>query len=174
MKNKKGQLDNPIVAFVIVAIFLILMAPIMLKIFLNINSGVGNSLGNITGGGDLARANFQAVTGTLITFWDKVIIAAFALSVIILFVSAFMIDAHPFFIILYIILNMFLIIFAPNFLGAVDNIYDSAQFAAEVNYLPFLNTLRTNFVPILVGIILITGIIIYGKLAFTNRGNNRR
>jgi len=175
IKDKRGQLDNPILAFAVIAIMLLVFAPIALKIFLNINTSFGNSLGNVSSGGNLAKTNFQAVTIPLITWWDKVVISAFVLSIILLFVSAFLIDAHPFFIVLYILLNAFLIIFTPNILQAVDNIYDSANFATEVAQLTFLDSLRNNFIPFLVGIIIVTGIIIYGKLAFFGggRANNR-
>lgn len=101
LKNKKGQLENPIIAFTILVIGLIMFAPIALKIFVNVHSSVGNSLGNVSAGGVTAKANFQEVTGTLVTFWDKVVVAAFFLSIIILFVSAFLIDAHPFFVVIY-------------------------------------------------------------------------
>ena len=175
IKNKKGQIDNPIILFVIIVAGLLIFAPIMLKMFLNINTSFGNSLGNLSGPqGVIAKANFGAVMTPLISFWDKVIVAAFILSVLLLFVSAFLIDAHPFFVILYIFINFILILFIPTIVKAIDHIYDSINFAAEVNQLPFLDWLRTNFTIFIVGIMIITGIIIYGKLAFFGRSNNRR
>lgn len=176
LKNKRAQIDNPLIAFAIIVIALIIFAPIALKIFLNVHTSMGNSLGNVTGGGgDLARQNLQKVTGTLVTFWDKVIVAAFFLAIILLFVSAFLVDAHPFFIVLYIFLNFMLILFAPSVLQSVDTIYDSAAFATEITYLTFLDSLRNNFVPFLVGMMVIAGIITYGKLAFfRGRSNNRK
>lgn len=175
--NKKGQFENPIIIFAVLVIGLLMFAPIALKIFISVDDSVGNALGNVSSGGDVARANFDKVSGTLVTFWDKIIVAAFFLAVIMLFVSAFMIDAHPFFIVLYIFLNFMLVIFTPDILQSVDAIYDSANFATEVTQLGFLDSLRNNFVPFLVGIMVITGIIIYGKLAFGNgggRASNRR
>lgn len=175
LKNKKGQIiDNPIIAVFVLIFILLLLSPIMLKIFLSVHTNIGNSLGNVTGGGEIAKANFQKVTGTLITFWDKVILFAFILAVIILFVSAFLIDAHPFFVFLYIIINFLLIIFIPDMKTALDNIYDSPTFTTEIIYLTFVDALRTYLVPIIIGLMVITGIIIYGKLAFTSRSNNRR
>jgi hypothetical protein len=172
--NKKGQLDYPIITFAILVIALMIFAPITLKIFRSFSSSFSSSLGNVSGGGVIAAANFEQVTTTLITFWDKVIIAAFILAVLLLFVSAFLIDAHPFFIIIYILFSFMLVLFAPNIITAVDHIYDNAAFAQEVSLLPFLDTLRNNFAVFLVGIIVITGIIIYGKLAFFGRSNNRK
>ncbi len=176
IKNKRGQLDNPIILFAVIVLGLIMFAPIALKVFVNVDSSVGNALGNVSAGGDVAQANFNAVSGTLVSFWDKVIVAAFFVSIILLLVSAFLIDAHPFFIVLYIFLNFMLVLFTPNILQSVDAIYDSANFAGEVAQLAFMDSLRNNFVPFLVGIIVITGIIIYGKLAFFGNGgrSNRR
>tara|TARA_Y100000310_G_scaffold166099_1_gene165811 strand:+ start:1897 stop:2439 length:543 start_codon:yes stop_codon:yes gene_type:complete len=174
-QNKRGQIDSPIIAFAVLVIGLMILAPVLLKVFLNVDSSFGNALGNTTAGGDVAKANFKAVSNTLVTFWDKVIIAAFFVAILLLLVSAFFIDAHPFFIVLYILLNFFLILFAPTMITAIDNIYDSADFAQEIVYLSFLDTLRNNFTVFLVGMMVITGIIIYGKLAFFGgRANNRR
>ena len=64
-----------------------------------------------------------------------------------------------------------LVLFAPNIIGSLDSIYNSASFASETNTLSFMNTLKNNFGVFLVGIIIVTGIIIYGKIAFT--GGNR-
>lgn len=173
--NKKGQIENPIVIFVIICFGLILLAPVALKIFVSVDTNVGNSLGNLSGQqGVIAKANFKAVTTPLVNFWDKVIISGFVLAVLLLFVSAFLIDAHPFFIVLYIFLNFILILFVPTMITALDAIYNSAIFAQEVAYLPFVDGLRTHFIGVVVGIMIITGIIIYGKLAFFGRSDNRR
>lgn len=177
IKNKRGQLENPVIIFTIIVVSLIIFAPIALKVFSSIDTGVSNGLGNLSGQqGVIAKANFQAVTTPLVTFWDKVIVVAFVITILLLFVSAFMIDAHPVFVILYILSAFFLVVFTPNILSAVDNIYDSANFATEVARLTFLDSLRSNFILFLVGIIVVTGIIIYGKLAFFGggRSNNRR
>lgn len=173
--NKRGQIvDNPVIIFTVIVFGLLLFAPIALKIFSSIDVNFGNALGNVSAGGELAKENFKAVSTPLVTFWDKVIISAFVLAVILLFVSAFFIDANPFFIFLYIFLSFMLILFAPNIVQALNAIYDSATFASEVATLSFLDNLRTNFTLFLVGIIFITGIIIYGKVAFFGNKSKRR
>ena len=174
--NKKAQLDNPIIIFAMIIIGLLIFAPIVLKIFMTTQSSMSSSLGNLSSGGTIAAANFNAVMDTAISFWDKVIVFVFFLAIILLFVSAFFIDANPFFIILYIFTNLMLILFAPNIIAAVDHIYDSANFAAEVTQLSFMDTIRTHYAEFLVGIMVITGIIIYGKIAFFGgkKRDNRR
>ena len=172
--NNKGQLDYPIIIFAVLVIGLLMFAPIMLKLFVEINDGVGAGLGNVTGGGATAAANFGSVMDTAINFWDKVIIAAFVIAIILLLVSSFFIDAHPFFIFLYVFVSFMLILFTPNIIDAVDNIYDSAEFASEVALLSFMDTLRNNFAIFLVGMMVITGIIIYGKVALMGGQGGRR
>lgn len=169
--NKKGQLDYPIITFVIVVFSLMLLAPIMLKIFYSVQTPVSNSLGNLTNhGGEQAQANFNSVMGTGINFWDKIILFAFILATILLIISAFLIDTSPVWIILYIFISFMLILFAPDIVGTLDNIYNSPTFAVESANLAFIGSLRDNFGTILVGIMVITGIIIYGKIAFTGGG----
>jgi len=174
--NKKGQLDNPIIIFAVIVIGLLLIAPIGLKILRSVQAPMSNALGNVSGGaGTIGQTNFNVVMNTGINFWDKVIVAAFAFAVLLLLISAFLVDAHPIFIIIYILMNVFVILFAPNIIQAVDNIYDSASFAGEVSYLTFLDTIRTHYAEFLVGMMVLTGIIIYGKLVlFSNSGGGRR
>lgn len=175
LDNKKGQLDNPLIAFAVLMIGLLIIAPIMLKVMRSAQAPISSSLGNLTGqGGEIAQGNFDAVLVTGINFWDKVVVAAFILAVILLLVSAFLVDAHPFFIVLYIFMNFMLILFAPNIIGAVDNIYDSPQFAQETAMLSFMDTIRTHYAEFLVGMMVLTGIIIYGKIVLFGRGGNGR
>jgi hypothetical protein len=110
---------------------------------------------------------------TAINFWDKVILSAFVLATLLLLISAFLIDTNPFWLILYIFLSFMLILFAPDIIGSLDNIYNSSAFATESASLAFIGSLRANFGVILVGIMVITGIIIYGKIALTG-GRGRK
>jgi hypothetical protein len=170
--NKKAQLDSPIVWFFLVVFGLLLVGPFLLKIFHQVDSSVGNSFGNMTGG-EIGKTNTHIVLDTAGNLWDKVIIFAFILSLITLFISAFLVDTSPFWIILYIFINFMLVLFAPGMIGALDSIYGNAEFATEVAQLTFMDWLRTNFMPVLVGCMVLAGIIIYGKLWLTG-GSNRR
>lgn len=165
LNNKRGQLDNPVMIVAIMIIGLLFLAPVMLKIMTTMKTSVGNSLGNISNGGDVAQTNFNAVMNTAVNTWDKVIMVAFFLLVVLLLVSAFLVDAHPIFIILFILSNMFLILFAPNIIDAVDKVYDSPTFAGEIAKLTFMDTIRTYYGEFLVGLMILSGIIIFGKLA---------
>jgi len=168
--RKKGQLDYPLITFIGILLALLILAPVMLKIFTSIKTPVSSALGNVTGAGAIAQTNFNRVIDTGVNMWDKVIVAAFFLAVLLLFVSAFFIDANPFFIIIYIFLNFMLMLFAPNIIDSLDNIYNSSDFATEVSYLSFMNFVRVHFGEFLVGVMVVTGIIIYGKVALFGGG----
>ena len=165
--KKKGQMDFPILTFAIILIMLIVMAPIILKVVRSTLTPFGEGLGNLSiGGGDLAETNVNYVLGVFVNFWDGVLIFAFVLAVILLFVSAFLIDANPFFMILYILMLFLTVVFAPEILGAVDRIYEANAYAEEVALVPFVDFLRLNFGLIIVGIGILTMIIIYAKIRY--------
>lgn len=169
-KNKKGQMDFPILTFAIILIGLIILAPIVLKVVRSTVTPFSASLGNLsTAGGDIGQTNSNYVLGVFVNFWDGVIIFAFLFAVILLFVSAFLIDANPFFVILYILLLFLTVIFAPEILGAVDRIYEANAFAGEVALLPFIDFIRLNFGLVLTIIGILTMVIIYAKLRYFNR-----
>jgi hypothetical protein len=173
--NKKGQLDYPIITFFVLIFGLIIISPIVLKILIETKTAVGTSLANIPGGaGNISQENLNKVLDTGIGAWDKVIIAAFFFALLLLVISAIFIDTNPFFIILYIILNLFLIIFSSNIIDSADNIYNSQSFAVESSYLSFLTVIKDHFGAFLVGVMVFTGIIIYGKIVLFNRGAERR
>lgn len=171
IKKKKGQMDFPIITFAIVLIGLILLAPIILKITRGTITPFGNALGNMTDiGGEVAKENTLHVLGVFVKFWDGVIMLAFLLAVILLFVSAFLIDVNPFFMILYIFMLFLTLIFAPTILDTVDRIYEAPAYAEEVALVPFMDFLRLNFGVVLTVIGILTMIIIYAKIRyFPNR-----
>lgn len=174
--NKKAQLDYPIIPFIVIVFGLLIIAPVMMKVMFSVQNGMDAALGNMTegSGGTEAQAGFNTVMNTAITFWDKLIIAAFFLAILMLFISAFLIDSSPFWVILYIFISLMVILFAPNIIGALDAVYDSANFAQEVSNLAFLDAVRRHFGEFLVGIMVMTGIIIYGKVALLGKGGGVR
>ena len=163
-------MEFPILIFAIVVIGLILMAPIILKVVRTTLSPFSSALGNLSvEGGAIAQTNVNYVLGVFVNFWDGVILFAFLLSVILLFISAFLIDANPFFMILYILMLFLTILFAPEILKAVDKIYEANIYAEEVALLPFIDFIRLNFGLILTAIGILTMIIIYAKIRYFPR-----
>ena len=175
LEQKKAQIDNPLIYFAVLIIGLLIIAPVVLKVMRSIQEPVSASLGNLTGkGGEVAQANFNQVMVTGINLWDRVVVAAFIFAIMLLLISAFLVDAHPFFIVFYILLNFGLILFAPQIIQAVDNIYDNANFAEETALLSFMDTIRSNYAQFLVGMMVLTGIIIYGKITLLPKQNKSR
>lgn len=175
--NCKGQIDVPFISFFVVIIGLLILAPVILKIFNTTQDTFGAQLGNVSGGGVQARANFDKVMDTAINFWDKVIIAAFFLALILLFISSFLIDTHPFWIFLYIFIAFMFVLFAPTIIDSLGGLWGSSEFVEETAQLTMLDAIRTNFGVFIVGIIVVTGIIIYAKVALRPRqsvGGSRR
>jgi len=169
---KRGQLDFPIITFLVVFITLLILAPIMLKVFNSVKSPVSAAFGNATGG-TIAQQNFDKVMNVGINFWDKIIVFALFAAFIIMIISAFLIDTNPFWVILYIFIAFMLVLFAPSIVGSLDGIYNSANFATEVSQLTFIGTLRDHFGVFLLGIIMLTGIIIYGKIFLFSKGSGK-
>lgn len=159
--NFKGQIEIPIITFTAVIIGLIILAPFVLKISNSILTPFGNAIGNVT---EQAGTNVNFVKETFVNFWDFVLLCTFLINVVLLLVSAFLINTHPVFLILYIIFGMFLFSFAPSVLDVVDKIYDDPNFALEVSQLPIMDFFREYFGFILLGIFFISGIIMYAKL----------
>ena len=165
--NKKAQIDYPIITFIVIVIMLVVFAPIMLKIFNDVVNPFGAKVGNISA---VAGVNVAVVQTSFIAFWDWIIIIAFLIQVILLFVSAFFIDTSPVFVPLYILVCILMMIFAPDMIQILDNIYDSPQFLLETTQLPFTDFIRTNFATIILGLMVLSGVVIYGKIKYFSGG----
>jgi len=164
---KKGQLDFPVLTFIVVVVLLVILAPIMLKIVNEVLTPFQARVGNMTA---VAGTNVATVYSGFVNFWDWIIIIAFVLQVILLFISSFFIDTHPVFVALYILMCFLMMIFAPSMIDIVDKIYDSSQFLTETTQLPFTDFIRSNFAIIILGIMVLSGVVIYGKLKFFRGG----
>lgn len=177
IKNRKAQADFPLIAFVVLCFGLFLIAPIVLKVINTTQSTFGASLGNLTNsGGSVAQNNFNSAINPIGAMWDKIVVFAFFISVIILFVSGFFIDTSPAFIILFIIFTFFLVLYTPDIMDSLNNIYNSQQFTQESAQLSFIGWLINHFGEMLVGLAVVLGIIIYGKTALfpASNGGTRR
>ena len=167
LKNKKAQLDYPIITLIILFAGLILVGIIIMKIFVSIQSPLSNAFGNVTGG-EIAQTNFNSIMNTATTFWDKVIVTCFIFGVILMFISAFYIDAHPIFVTLYLFISIFTMVFAPTIIDSLKTLYDSSSFTTESALMPMTYWLIQYFGEVLVGLLIVTGVIIYGKIAWSS------
>lgn len=164
--NNKGQIG--IVALIGVVIAILFLAPILLNIVTTTTGQFATAL-NATDSN--AAANVNAIVGTYVTLWDWVLIIVFGLNVLLLLISAFFIDTHPAFILVFIMVGFFTFAFAPNILDATDKIYNSAHYAGEVAaYLPFMDFLRSHFGAVILGVFVLSGIIMYAKFKYFGEG----
>lgn len=160
MINKKAQIENPMIVLIAIIIGLIVIGPFVLKIVNSVLTPFGNAVGNQTA---QAGENVGAIKTTFGNFWDWVIIMALLVNIILLFISAFLIDTHPVFLVLYIVFGFFIFVLVPEIFSMIDAIYDSASFAGEVSQLAMLDFLRNYLSIFILGIFFVTGIIIYAK-----------
>ena len=167
MRNKKGQFDFPIITFVVIVVGLLVLAPVILKIVNGTLNPFQKALANTpTGNESGAVSNVTSVHSTFVSFWDGVLVFAFLFAVLLLFISAFLIDTNIFFVVLYIFVLFLTIVFAPNVLEAINKIYNSGQFAQEVSTLAFMDFIRLNFGLIITVVGILTMIIMYAKIKF--------
>ena len=164
MKNK-AQATSIIIFFgLILAIFL--MAFILMKFTNSILTPFSTSIGNVSNGGTQAAAAVNAVHTKFTSMWDWVIIIIFIINVLILFVSAFLVDIHPAFLFLYVISAFFLVIFGSTVVGTVQDIMDSSQFATEKGQMPMVEFMINNWTVVMLGIIFVSGVLMYAKIKF--------
>ncbi len=167
MKSKKGQIEIPMITFTVVIVGLLIMAPFIMKTVNSTLGPFGNAVGNVT---PQAATNVAFVKETFVNFWDFVVLMVFLLNIILILISAFLVDTHPVFLILYIIFGIFLFSLAPAVLDVLDKIYDDPNFALEVSQLPIMDFLRDYLGLIILGIFIISGIIMYAKFRW-GQGN---
>ena len=164
--NTKAQIG--IISMIGVVIVLLFLAPIVINI---VRTTTSEFSGAINSTDQNAAQTVDVITNRFVGLWDWVLILVFGLNVLLLLVSSFFIDTHPAFIIVYILLAFFTFAFAPNILDSVDKVYDSAHYAGDVAaYLPFMDWLRSNFGGVLLGVVVLSGIIMYAKFKYFGDG----
>jgi len=165
--GKKGQFG--IITFVGLMFVLLFLAPFVVKI---VRSSVGGFSDAITPINAEAGANVDFVEDTFINMWDWVIFLVFSLNVLLLLISSFFIDTHPAFVIVYIMTMFFVMTFAPAMLDALEAVYyDDAMVAMDDGHqagalLPTTEFLINNFGTVILGIIVLSGIIMYAKFKY--------
>ncbi|MEA3413897.1 MAG: hypothetical protein U9Q99_00010 [Nanoarchaeota archaeon] len=166
-KNKKGQGD--IIYFVVAVIALLMLAPIMLRI---VNTSLDSFSESINNTSEVASDNVDYIHTTFVNFWDVLIALAFLINIILLFVFSFMVDSHPIFSLFYFISVIITLMFSHTVTAPISIIFGLNSFSTEVLQLPITDFIITNFDLLLLGIIIITGIIMYGK--FKSGGSYQR
>lgn len=157
-QSKKGQTD--IIAWIVAIVALLILAPVMLKI---VNTSLGSFSEAVNNTSTEAAENVSYIHSTFVSFWDWCIAIAFLVNTILLLVFSFMVDSHPLFALFYVISAIITIMFAHNVVYPIETIFGMEDFSQEVLHLPITDFLVMKFDIILLGIIILTGIIMYGK-----------
>jgi len=167
-KNNKGQIDGGIVPFVVLIIALLILAPIMYKVVTSVLGKFSTAIGTQSAQAETAST---FVLTKFISIWDIIIFIGFIVAVILLFVSAFMVDVHPAFIILYIIVAFLTMFFAPQAVQVLQYLWTGTDFQEAYGNMPLTVFILNNFSIIMLSLIFITGIIMYAKMKGVSGGS---
>jgi hypothetical protein len=154
---KVGQFDT--LVFLVMFVILLIGAPLMFMFFHTVTTPVNAALAPLD---PAVNTTMTYITNAYDNFWDWVILVLFIALTISLFLSSFMVNFHPIFVVLYIMLMFVMVIMIPMLMVPVDAV--NTQFAATIGgHLPYTDFLRTNIIPIVLAIMITSGIITYGK-----------
>ena len=156
--NLKAQTD--IIAFIVAIIAILILAPVMLKV---VNTSLSSFSTAINQTSNVASERVTSVHNTFVSFWDWLIAIAFLVNVLMLFVFAFLVDTHPIFSLFYLISSVITISFSHYIITPISTILGMDAFSQEVLQLPITGFIVNWFDLILLGIIIVTGVIMYGK-----------
>ncbi len=171
IKKKKAQVDFGPAVLIAIILGLVIFAPIMIRI-IGITTGTFFTQMNETAPNAVAEAS--SAVDKVYDFFDYLIVIAMFINIIALFISSWFIDTHPVFIVLYIMFAFILFLFLPNLLNAVDGVWTKMEDTASLDTwgdssldLTFTDFIRRNMMIFALGIIAITGILVYAKFKLT-------
>lgn len=167
--NKKGQISDMVflagysIAILLVGIFLyFIFSTILTKTAITVSS-----IDNVS-----ANAINYGVT-SFDRFWDYVILAFLFFNIISLFITSFLVDIHPAYSILYIVGAFVLVLMLPTFQGTIGSFYDvNGTFGSQLGNMSGSLWFYNNFVNIMLGVIFISGIILFAKYKFGAGGQS--
>lgn len=166
MLNKRAQALSIIALFaVIVGIFIV--SVVIINITNKVLTPFSDSIENVS---TEAASNVDYIQSSFNRWWDWAVILLFFLNVILLFITAFLVDVHPAFLIIYVLALAFLFTFGISVMGAVQDIWGVTDFSSGVANMPITNWLMNNFSIVLLGIAVLSGIIMYAKFKFGSGG----
>jgi len=163
--NNRANVD--IVAFIFIVIGLLILAPIMSKIVNTSLTGFSDGLNDTS---TEAAGRVDHVKDTFNNFWDYTIAIAFLINVLMLFVFAFLIESKPIFSLFYMLSMIFLFMFSHYVVVPIQTILGMSTFSDAVATIPIVNFLVLQFDLILLGIVIITGIIMYSQFKASSGG----
>lgn len=160
--NKRSQAES-IIFFFVLAVAIFAVGIIVLRMTNAIITPFQAAIGNVSGTAGAAVAN---VHDKFTNWWDFLIVGVFFFNMILLLVSSFMVDVHPAFVIVYIIAVIFMFLFGNYALYALDSIWEHLGTSVETAQTPLQQFVINNFQIIMLGIVVLSGIVMYAKFKF--------
>ena len=165
--KKDGQVIS-IVAFFAITLSVFVVAFLLVSFTNTILSPVGTQLGNMS---DTAGTAVTSVSDSFNTWFDVFIIVLFFLNVIILMISAFMVDVHPLFLIVYVMSAFLLMMFGGNMMSSINILWsDTGSFSNAIEHMPLTVWMLDHFTLVILSIIIISGIVMYSKFRYGSSG----
>jgi hypothetical protein len=156
---RKGQAD--IVTFMILAVVIVIIAPVVMMIFNTSVQGFTAGFNSI----DNSTANQMAtMNNNFNSMYDLIVISVFIVNIILMFITAFLVEVHPAFLVFYIFTCVFAMIFIPATLTGAEGIWGANVISGYTNYLPATQFILDNYGSVMLVVMVITGIITYAKL----------
>jgi len=160
--NRKAQAETIIIFFFLV-IGIFIAGIVILRLTNEIVTPFQSVIGNYSAPAGVAVGY---VHERFTTWWDYAIVFAFFLNVILLFVSSFLVDIHPAFLMIYVLSILFLFIFGNSFLLVLDKFWELVGTSVETGQTPLQQFIINNFNIIMLGIVLLSGILMYAKMKY--------
>ena len=163
MRNKKAQLDAPIVTFGIVLIGILIVAPVMIFLYDKMMTPFQEAVAPMS---SEANKTMTAQKQNMENFWDFAVMMAFAALVIFLLLSAFFIDVHPAFFVFYLIIGIMALMILPEMQGALDTLYSGQALNSTMvtEHLGYSSYLASHLGILLLVVFVISAIIMYAKM----------
>jgi hypothetical protein len=156
---KKGQAD--IITFMILAVVIVIIAPVVMMIFNTSVQGFTAGFNSV----DNSTANQLATMNNKFnSMYDLVVISVFIVNIILLFLTSFLVEVHPLFLVFYILTCVFAMIFIPATLTGAEGIWGANVISGYTTYLPATQFILDNYGAVMLVVMVITGIITYAKL----------
>jgi hypothetical protein len=158
MRMTRGQFD--VVIFIIMFIALLIAAPICFKMVHLTLEPISAALNSST---PQVNETMTYIVNSYDNFWDYVVLMMFIALVISLFMSSFLVDIHPVFLLLYVLLAFIMVIITPMLASTASSVTSALGLSGSA-HLQYTEYLRQHVTMITLGVLVISGIITFGKM----------
>lgn len=166
--NKRGQVQD-VIYFAGLAVATLIVGVVIYFLFSTMLTRTATAISPID---NVSATALTYGNTTLTNFWDIILVIFLFFNVLLLFFSAFLIDIHPAFLVVYIIGAFVLVLLMPTFQTIIGKFYDAPTFSASASAMPSSVWFYNNFQVIVLAIIFITAIILFAKWKFGSGGQS--